>query len=137
MRPHCIQPYHENQKKRKFVFLSTIGPSRYCRLVTKMSLDVKNFEDVAHDRASGLIIRNSFVIFEGEILVNLTSLPSAQAVPQEVYREDFSDYVAHLQLHMALHSRKLTRPLVQGGDSCDKLLQQTQATLEKQASRQV
>lgn len=50
-------------------------------------------------------------------------------------REDFSDYVAHLQIHMGLQSRKLTRPLVHGGDSCDQLLQQTQAAEEKQTSR--
>jgi hypothetical protein len=65
--------------------------------------------------------------------VNLDS----QQTDRSNQREDFSDYVAHLQLHMALQSRKLTRPFVYGGDSCDQLLQQTQATLEKQASRQV
>jgi hypothetical protein len=50
-------------------------------------------------------------------------------------REDFSDYVAHLHIHMGLQSRKLTRPLVYGGDSCDQLLQQTQAAEEKLTSR--
>jgi hypothetical protein len=50
-------------------------------------------------------------------------------------REDFSDYVTHLQIHMGLQSRKLTRPLVYGGDRCDQLLQQTQAAEEKQTSR--
>jgi hypothetical protein len=58
-----------------------------------------------------------------------------QSTSQPKSREDFSDYVAHLQLHMSLQARKLTRPLVYGGDSCDQLLQQTQAILEKQASR--
>jgi hypothetical protein len=50
-------------------------------------------------------------------------------------REDFSDYVAHLHVHMGLQSRKLTRPMVYGGDSCDRLLQQSQASVETQASR--
>jgi hypothetical protein len=62
---------------------------------------------------------------------NAQSLSSANPAA----REDFSDYVAHLHVHMGLHSRKLTRPLVYGGDSCDRLLQETQAILEKQASR--
>jgi hypothetical protein len=61
---------------------------------------------------------------------------SQQSVNTSNQREDFSDYVAHLQLHMALQSRKLTRPLVHGGDSCDQMLQQSQALIEKQASRQ-
>jgi hypothetical protein len=56
-----------------------------------------------------------------------TSTPTA--------REDFSDYVAHLHIHMGLQSRKLTRPMVYGGDSCDRLLQQSQASVETQASR--
>ncbi len=58
-----------------------------------------------------------------------------QSTSQPKLREDFSDYVAHLQVHMSLQSRKLTRPFVYGGDSCDQLLQESQATLEKQASR--
>jgi hypothetical protein len=69
--------------------------------------------------------------------VSLNRQSSQPAQREEIIREDFSDYVAHLQLHMGLHSRRLTRPLVYGGDSCDQLLQQTQADLEKQASRQV
>jgi hypothetical protein len=74
----------------------------------------------------------------GRTLVSLNR-QSSQPVRHEDrnVREDFSDYVAHLQLHMGLHSRRLTRPLVYGGDSCDQLLQQTQADLEKQVSRQV
>ncbi|MBE9030808.1 hypothetical protein IQ266_13815 [filamentous cyanobacterium LEGE 11480] len=60
---------------------------------------------------------------------------NTQPMSQPQSREDFSDYVAHLHVHMGLQSRKLTRPLVYGGDSCDKLLEQTQASIEKQASR--
>ncbi|MEB3336748.1 MAG: hypothetical protein VKJ46_04745 [Leptolyngbyaceae bacterium] len=51
--------------------------------------------------------------------------------------EDFSEYVAHLQLHMALQVRKLVPSLTHGGDSREQLLQQTQADFEKLASRQV
>ncbi|NJN49505.1 MAG: hypothetical protein HC805_06730 [Alkalinema sp. RL_2_19] len=63
-------------------------------------------------------------------------LSSLQSSSRTTPREDYSDYVAHLHLHMGLQSRKLTRPLVYGGDSVDKLLEQTQASMEKHASRQ-
>lgn len=51
-------------------------------------------------------------------------------------REDFSEYVAHLQLHMTLQARNLVPPLIQASDSREQLLQQTQATIEKIISRQ-
>ncbi|WP_026082505.1 hypothetical protein [Mastigocladopsis repens] len=51
-------------------------------------------------------------------------------------REDFSEYVAHLQLHMALQARNLVPTLKQSlEDSREQLLHQTQAHFEKQASR--
>lgn len=65
----------------------------------------------------------------------MNSQTQSMSQPLNPARDDFSDYVAHLHIHMGLQSRKLTRPLVYGGDSCDQLLQQTQATVEKQASR--
>ncbi len=52
-------------------------------------------------------------------------------------REGFSEYVAHLQLHMALQARNLVPSLNnQGNDSRDELLRQTQADFEKFVSRQ-
>ncbi|NEQ33912.1 MAG: hypothetical protein F6K04_23440 [Leptolyngbya sp. SIO4C5] len=51
-------------------------------------------------------------------------------------REDFSEYVAHLQLHMALQARNLVPPLGQKGDRRQQLLEQTQADFEKIVSRQ-
>jgi hypothetical protein len=51
-------------------------------------------------------------------------------------REDLSEYVAHLQLHMALQARNLVPTLTQAADSREELLQQTQATFEKHVSRQ-
>ena len=48
-----------------------------------------------------------------------------------------SDYVAHLQLHMALQARNLVPPLTQVTDSRQQLLQQTQADAEKLISRQM
>ncbi|NJL88120.1 MAG: hypothetical protein HC886_22585 [Leptolyngbyaceae cyanobacterium SM1_1_3] len=51
-------------------------------------------------------------------------------------REDFSEYVAHLQLHMALQARNLVPPLGQKGDRREMMLQQTQADFEKIVSRQ-
>lgn len=55
-------------------------------------------------------------------------------------REDFSEYVAHLQLHMALQARNLVPTLPTGQSMTDprqSLLQQTQADIEKVVSRQV
>lgn len=51
-------------------------------------------------------------------------------------REDISEYVAQLQLHMALQARNLVPPLTQAPNSREQLLQDTQATLEKIVSRQ-
>lgn len=58
--------------------------------------------------------------------------------PLEVsFREDFSEYVAHLQLHMTLQARNLVPTLTTVADSREQLLQQTQANFEKLVSRQV
>ncbi len=54
-------------------------------------------------------------------------------------REDFSEYVAHLQLHMALQARNLVPTLSAGKGQPDprqSMLQQTQADIEKLVSRQ-
>ena len=55
----------------------------------------------------------------------------------EFIREDISEYVAQLQLHMALQARNLV-PQLNSADinsSRQKLLQESQAVLEKLASR--
>lgn len=52
------------------------------------------------------------------------------------YREDFSEYVAHLQLHMALQARNLVPTLTKTDDSRQQMLHQTQAAFEKLVSRQ-
>ncbi len=58
--------------------------------------------------------------------------------PTNLVREDFSEYVAHLQLHMTLQARNLVPTLGQTiFDSREQLLHQTQATVEKIVSRQV
>lgn len=54
----------------------------------------------------------------------------------ESTREACSDYVAHLQLHMALQAKNLVPSLAQSHDSREHLLHQTQADLEKMISRQ-
>lgn len=54
----------------------------------------------------------------------------------EASREACSDYVAHLQLHMTLQARNLVPSLGQSSDRRESLLHQTQADLEKMASRQ-
>ncbi|MGE5660336.1 MAG: hypothetical protein ACM37W_27415 [Actinomycetota bacterium] len=51
-------------------------------------------------------------------------------------REDVSEYVAHLQLHMTLQARNLVPTLTQAKDSREQLLHQTQAYFEKRVSRQ-
>lgn len=56
----------------------------------------------------------------------------------ELFREDISEYVAQLQLHMALQARNLVPTLTSNNitDSRQQLLQETQAIAEKLASRQ-
>ncbi|WP_414566230.1 MULTISPECIES: hypothetical protein [unclassified Anabaena] len=54
-----------------------------------------------------------------------------------VTNEDFSEYVAHLQLHMTLQARNLVPNLKQTlEDSREEMLHQTQANFEKLISRQ-
>jgi uncharacterized membrane-anchored protein YhcB (DUF1043 family) len=54
---------------------------------------------------------------------------------QPAMREDIREYVAQLQLHMALQARNLVPSLTNTKDSREKLLQDTQATIEKIVSR--
>ncbi len=55
----------------------------------------------------------------------------------DVEQQDFSEYVAHLQLHMTLQARNLVPTLKQTVvDSRQQLLHQTQANFEKLISRQ-
>lgn len=68
-----------------------------------------------------------------ENTLNLQSLPSRH----NTVREDFSEYVAHLQLHMALQARNLVPTLTQAADSREQMLHQTQAEFEKMISRQM
>ena len=57
---------------------------------------------------------------------------------QEQFREDISEYVAQLQLHMALQARNLVPTLTDTsvGNSRQQMLRETQAVIEKFASRQ-
>lgn len=56
----------------------------------------------------------------------------------ELFREDISEYVAQLQLHMALQARNLVPTLTNTTvtNSRQQMLQETQAIAEKFASRQ-
>jgi uncharacterized membrane-anchored protein YhcB (DUF1043 family) len=49
---------------------------------------------------------------------------------------EISDYVAHLQLHMALQARNLVPDTLKTGDQLQALLHETQAQCEKLSSRQ-
>jgi hypothetical protein len=61
---------------------------------------------------------------------------SEQPQQNPIVREDISEYVAQLQLHMALQARNLLPTLTQATDSRQQMLQETQAIVEKLASRQ-
>ena len=52
-------------------------------------------------------------------------------------KEDISDYVAHLQVHMSLQSRNLLPHINQVKDTSNDLLYQTQVNLEKLTSREL
>ena len=56
----------------------------------------------------------------------------------KLFREDISEYVAQLQLHMALQARNLLPTLTNTAitDSRQQMLQETQAISEKLVSRQ-
>jgi hypothetical protein len=82
-------------------------------------------------------------------IVNLAATLTANPQPQsamlpvtstatsfQTEREDLSEYVAHLQLHMALQARNLVPTLTQTADSRQQMLHQTQADFEKYVSRQ-
>ena len=59
---------------------------------------------------------------------------------QELLQEDIGEYVAQLQLHMALQARNLVPTLdsnsSDANNSRHKMLQEAQAVVEKLASRQ-
>lgn len=56
----------------------------------------------------------------------------------ELFREDISEYVAQLQLHMALQARNLVPNLTNSSvaNSRQQMLQEAQSIVEKFASRQ-
>jgi len=64
-----------------------------------------------------------------------TSQSLQSSLPESASQEEFSEYVAHLQLHMALQARNLVPNLTNTPDSREQLLNQTQANFEKFASR--
>ena len=69
-------------------------------------------------------------------MLPMTSAANSPTTECEDLREDLSEYVAHLQLHMALQARNLVPALTQTADSRQQMLHQTQADFEKFVSRQ-
>lgn len=66
----------------------------------------------------------------------MLDVESAQ-IEDELFYEDIGEYVAQLQLHMALQARNLLPSLNHKvADSRGQLLQETQANIEKLVSRQ-
>ena len=60
----------------------------------------------------------------------------ATQLQQDEQREDCSEYVAHLQLHMTLQARNLVPTLsAETKDIREQMLHQTQASFEKVVSR--
>ncbi|ELS03412.1 hypothetical protein Xen7305DRAFT_00031360 [Xenococcus sp. PCC 7305] len=59
-----------------------------------------------------------------------------QLTHHEHFREDISEYVAQLQLHMALQARNFLPTLTDVTSPREQLLQTTQANIEKLVSRQ-
>ena len=59
-----------------------------------------------------------------------------QSTYQEQFREDISEYVAQLQLHMTLQARNFLPTLIDVTDSREQFLKDTQANIEKLVSRQ-
>ncbi|MEL4896963.1 hypothetical protein [Crocosphaera sp. Alani8] len=57
-------------------------------------------------------------------------------VVDSISQETMGDYVAQLQLHMTLQARNLVPNLTYDGGPRQQLLQETQARVEKLASRQ-
>lgn len=55
----------------------------------------------------------------------------------ESNKEDVSDYVAHLQIHMSLQARNLLPEINQTQDNRSNLLYETQAMTEKFTSREL
>jgi len=69
--------------------------------------------------------------------LNLSSNTLDRPLINQNIREDVSEYVAQLQLHMTLQARNLVPNITsQATNSREKLLQETQANLEKLVSRQ-
>jgi hypothetical protein len=83
---------------------------------------------LTHDQISCSVKIQEFKILEMQ--------PNNQ--DQELWREDIAEYVAQLQLHMALQARNLVPTLtnISVTNSRQQLLQETQAIAEKFASRQ-
>jgi hypothetical protein len=55
----------------------------------------------------------------------------------QTQQEEMSDYVAHLQIHMALQAKNLVPSMTDTPDSRQSLLQETQTMFETLASRQI
>ena len=74
--------------------------------------------------------------YKSQEFIVLDIQPSNQE--SELFREDISEYVAQLQLHMALQARNLVPTLTNTTvtNSRQQMLQETQAIAEKFASRQ-
>jgi hypothetical protein len=60
----------------------------------------------------------------------------SKTTSNEMLGQEMSEYVADLQIHMTLQARKLVPLFKPTSDSREKLLQETQAHLEKLISRQ-
>ena len=75
---------------------------------------------------------------ESNFFKGTSAVGSQDALDTTASNSDFSEYVAHLQLHMTLQARNLLPNLkLTQSDSREELLHQTQADFEKIISRLV
>lgn len=82
----------------------------------------------------GSVSLSNIAFRNGELSTVLPSSTSAAEV-LDASQEACSDYVAHLQMHMALQARNLVPSITHSSDRRESLLHQTQADLEKMLSR--
>jgi hypothetical protein len=79
---------------------------------------------------------DKFPLYIRSTATRLMKNPSTAPQSDPMLGAEISDYVAHLQLHMALQSRNLMPNVMEADGSLHALLRDSQAHCEKLSSRQ-
>lgn len=101
----------------------------YCEICKLCCVRVQDVEQ--HDNVYGGALNIGCIQARRTLLMMETA-----NVDQSVTKETIQDYVAQLQLHMALQAKNLVPSFTQSNDPRQQLLHETQATVEKLVSRQ-